>query len=524
MKIDSYDLQETYDKFFELQNYQLEILQSMRASAAEFSGLSSLKGATAEGLKAYMQDVHTTIIDSINMALMEMEIRMMNLSLDFNSSVDSDSAAVLEDAYIESALVEVEGHITSVGSHKSAADDLISSVSDIVALKAPPFSDYVTDLNSVKTSGEDTLQKLSDFEFRHAGDMDNVRQTIAALSSAFEYISNLGSIGKYTPQSACDTEWSQQLMVNQLLAFKYAQVADPNFYDTLYFKLATEAGLTILDELIPDDADIEVIIEYLKNGKINNNYIKAGMDITEDALNLYDLSEGTKDALLSIISFKKGLRFVVDGNNLKIVTKNLKHLTVNQKSKYVQELGLELGRKTRRLLGRALISKDGIELTGKNAYKFKNGKKLLNTDLLNSLSQIAKSADVPEGFWAKFSKGVKNLKGADWALYGLTIAIDVGNSFYNERTDKFDDFDGSDLAGDIIVDTTAFLGPIAIGAAAGSWIPGIGNVVGAAAGFLFALAAVIPVGNPPQSALDHASDAISGAIDDAGNFFKKLFW
>lgn len=520
MKIDIYDIEKAYRNFFEKQQYQIEIFQGLRMTIDEYATLDSFQGLTAENSKSYMGDAHLSVIDSIELALMELEIRLLILKQDFNATVDESSNAVVDENYIGQTIESIDDYINSANSHDEDVNTLLSSVSSLVSLSNPSIPDYVMLMTSAKTNAENTLENLLDFDSRHTNDMENINDMFSAIVSAIQFMSETENIGKYTAQSASETEWSKLMYTCQIKAYLYATEADPNFSDTIYLEFAIQTGLTMLDALIPDGANMDEVMKHLDS-------LSEGKDLLELGANI---SDATREAVQAFRFFRDGIRFVaqIDAGTGETVIKAVsvagKALTRSQQVIALRAAGIagDVSRTTARSLASSLFSANGLQVTGTDAYKLKN--RALNADTIAALTKAVSAGEDATSFMKEFAKGIKGAKPLEWILLGVSVTIDVADAFYDERTRKFSEFDAVEFASNAIVTTGSFLAPIAAGAYAGSVVPGIGNVVGAGVGLVIGVLNFVEWGQPPKNIFEHTSNFLEDTFNDIGNWFSKVFW
>jgi len=516
VKYDCYDLKDAYRQFLEKQQNYIDRLQQMRDAMQRFAGVDSFKGAAADAAKSYVTEVQMNVVDSIELALMEYEIRLMALIRDFNANVDSSADAVVEDTVISGAQSKVEGFIKPIAGYEKSIEDELKSVSDIITVPHPDYYMYNLYMAGAVETLKETLQDMRDFERRHDADMDNVKKLLAAVDSALSWMGKTGKPGSYKSGSVAKTDWMQAMFDGQIKAFFYASSADPNFVDTVYFDIALQTGLTTIGASLPKNVDAGLLMKIL-NGTLNAS------DVPPDLKELFD----------AVQAYKQGLRIVssIDPKTgetiLKVVSATGLALSQSKKIEFLKDLGLTKGMNAAAIssLAKRLFS-TGVALTGVDALKLAGGL-TVSKDALSALTKVAGVGDDAMGFWKSFGNGIKETPGVDKALFGISIGLDVVDGLYDERTKKMTgSFDGAKFAGKATSDTAQFLIPIIAGAAAGTVAtPGVGTVVGAAAGLIVAGANFITWGEPPKNIFEHRiSDPIEDMAHDAKNFLTKVFW
>jgi hypothetical protein len=523
MKYDSYDMGKAYRRFFAVQQNQLEILQQLRMAVVAYGSLSSFAGDAADSAKAYMLEVHTGIIDSLEMVLMEMEIRLLTLRQDFAAKVDTDDNAVLNDAYISQIVDEVHGYRTKVIPHEDAVNCLISSVSDLVYLRRPSIPEYRNDLLATEDNARATLQRMRIFEQQHKNDMDNVGCMLEAIGSALTFVEGMESIKDYIPQSVSGQAWFKQINLCQLNSYKFAIASDPDFCDTIYMDFAVQTGLTMLDALIPPGVDYKAVMDILKNGNWN---LDDSIGVIEEGRNL---SLSSREALRIIRYYRDGIRFIPEVSAkgeivIKAVSVSGKKLSRSMQTLALKgaEIGEDLTRVHMRALAEGLFSRKGLTISGKDASKLKAV--ALDPKVITALTNAAKVSTNEAGFLQNLAVEMKKLGKLGKALLGISIAIDVIDAFYDERTRKFKEFNGAKLASDMVMSTAEALAPLGVGAAAGTSImPGIGTLVGVVVGAGVAVVGNLEYGEPSKSLYEVAGDGLEDSVHDIGNWISKVF-
>jgi len=533
VKYDCYDLKNAYRQYLEKQQNYIERLQQMRDAMQRFASVDSFKGAAADAAKSYVTEVQMNVVDSIELALMEYEIRLMALVRDFNANVDSSADAVVEDTVISEAQRKVEGFIKPIAGYEKSIDDVLRSISDIIVIPHPDYYLYNAYMTGTAEQSKETLQDIRDFEKRHDADMDNVKKLLTAIDSALSWMGKTGKPGSYKSGSVAEADWMQAMFDGQIKAFFYASTADPTFVDTVYFDIALQTGLTTIGANLPSVVDRDLLMKIL-NGTVN------AADVPPDLKELFDAVQAYKQGLriMSSIDPKTGETI------LKVVSAAGLVLDQNKKIEFLKDLGLTgMDVASRSSLVKLLFGK-GLAVTGDDAFKLAGTRKL-STSALSALTKIAGAGDDARNFWKNFGNGIKGTSAADRidkGLFGISIVVDGIDGFYDERTHQLvGRFDGAEFAGNAAVDTAQFLAPIgaealtdfgaalltdtAAGASAGSVVPGLGTVIGAGVGAVATTLNFVKWDEPPKNIYEYwISDPIENGVHDAKNFLCKTFW
>ena len=448
IKIDPYDIKCVHGSFYEKSDNQIDILENLRSAVTQLSNLADFKGAAADSVKNYMVDVHTQIINSFETLLMEMEVKLLMLYQDFNSSVDLSENSVVCDDYLNEVIYDMNEIIKPSHYYSTYTGSVLKSINDIIYLKAPQWDEFIEQIKSAKAVAESTLEQLVNFENRHINDMDNINDTLSKIESACLYIYNTKNITNYKADSVCENEWYEELSKCQLNSFNYASTIDPNLTKIYVDKIN-------INEFI--SKALEFMIKEIEKGTFDYNDLIpliSVLNLINDENLCVESLLGNSDNSLTFETIEKGLSDLMK-------------------------------------------AMDKVEISNLIASK----------SLIDALKE-----------------GIDNLDVKDWWIYIFTIAVDVAGAFYDERTQSWSDFDEAEFMAGFTVDSLCFITPVIAGIAAGSFIPGIGNAVGAFVGIIIASINVVKYGEPPQSFFDRSTGTLEHIYGDIENWFSKVFW
>ena len=521
------EITKSYKKYLDAEKNQQDIFLEMRLAMAGFVELASFTGDAAESAKAYMEDIHVGILDTFGIALMDLEIRYLTLKQDFEATVDDSAVAILNAQFITEKKDLLPPFRASLDLNHTNAVNAVSNIKDDVYLEPLSYDKCLIGVNDLMSKTENVLSKMSEFNSRHRSDLSDLKNLFPLLEQALAYMEsalNPSNIA-YSREAAMDFSWLQGLSDFRILAFLYAREADPSLYETFYLAVLVNCGFDMLELMLDgDDIDVAIVLQWLRKGG--------------DVLGvLGDITEGTANMIEVVGIFRTGLKFAVSTPTegsvyIKVVSRTGQVLSTKERIAFLKRVGAPVppGRDTIR----KLFSSKGLCVWSNNRQYTKL---FGNVDTLKEAKKLAKlirRGNFKEaGNLVKLSKNLRILSGVGRALGAagtvVTIGLDIADSFYDERTDSLSgDFDGARLAAGLTVDAGIIGASIAAGAIAGSFIPGPGNIIGAAVGAVVGLAIFFigskTFGEPKKSMIDHWKDGLTDAFESVGNWFSKVFW
>ncbi|MDR2106597.1 MAG: LXG domain-containing protein [Coriobacteriales bacterium] len=515
MKYEQTEIKDLYDKFFEIQQNQFNIFQELRSACVAFIGLESFTGGAAFNAKAYIEEVHLPVIDSFNMALMELEVRLVTLRADFVGTVDDSDVAILDEAFISGKMGEFDTLSSKLDSIEVDAVEAVSKVTSYVTLAELPYADLKTALNGVHDDIDGVIKSMHAFDERHQDDLENVCELITLIDQAIVYMGGAiqSNWASYSQGAALGLDWAARMADRRMMAFTYSRNNDPTFWETCYVAAVTQCGFDVIEQMsgpIPEE-----VYEWMRNGCVD------------------DIALLSPEAIEAIRAYRAGIILTPVNKYgdiyIQMRTRSGRPLSDIEHAAALKRLNAPLpdGRDSHRLFN-----------TKRGLCVWKNGQQA--SDLFGKVDNwdemIDLTDDIRKGNFSRagaMTKMGKILKGAGIAGDVLTLGMDVAEGFYDERTQSFtSEVDGYEMAGALAVDGAVIAGSIAstvlVASVLGSAVPVLGTAVGAIAGLIVGIGVtvldVVQFGEPPKSVLDHAKDGLSDALESAGNFFSKVFW
>ena len=531
MRYKKEEITESYSKYLDAEKNQEDIFAQLRLAIGGLVSLESFSGDGAVAAKNYLEDIHMGVLDTFGKALMELEIRFLVLKQGFEGSVDDSGVAILDEKFISDKKGELNGHRTNMETINVAAVDAVSKIINDVALKSLPYQECVTSFNTLSNKIDAVLDSMSTFNSQHLADLSDFNRVFPLFDQAFSFMEGVIKPEgfTYSRDNAIGFSWLHDMSDYRFRAFLFSYEADPKLFQTFYLAVLCNCGFEIFGMIIKD-ADIILIYHLLEN---NGN---------EALKDLASASEDTKDIWEMIQAMRSGLVFTTVEENgsiyIKITTRSaLTSLSNADLENLLKHAGAPVP-PSNSTLYKLFKSDKGLCVWGNNRQYSTLFGKVDDWDSAAKLAQAIKIGDFSEA--GNLSKAIKILNLTDKAgkilgplAYTITAVLDVGDSFYDKRTDSFSSsFDGARLAGsatgDALYGAFATLSGVAAaalaGAAYGSVLPGIGTAVGLVVGIGIGLAGnLIKWGEPKESLLDHVKDSFTEGNRGIANWFKKVF-
>ena len=165
---------------------------------SSFVGMNSFSGAAADGIKAYIAEVHLTTLLSIGEIFTEFNSKFL-LYRDGYFSIDDNSHAQLHE---ETLFTNETFYTTNRLDVMGKSEDLqgvIDSIADIFPCSLPSVAAVESDCTHIATTLNQLNQSAGDYEQTHLSDFDNLDRMISSLSAFIDNYSGGRSMGSYQP-------------------------------------------------------------------------------------------------------------------------------------------------------------------------------------------------------------------------------------------------------------------------------------------------------------------------------------
>lgn len=169
-----------------------EALSLLAENVTTFVGLPSLKGAAAERMKAYLHEVHGTLLASISELITEYQVKFL-LYRDEMFQLDSDLHAELDEATFDSLLSFFPGSQNGFDSEAGDLKRVVDTISDLISEYGPSDSSINNDYGDIIHSITTLKEEVGTCEYMHAS---NDLNSFKALLLSFE-----GLIASYMGQN-----------------------------------------------------------------------------------------------------------------------------------------------------------------------------------------------------------------------------------------------------------------------------------------------------------------------------------
>lgn len=495
MKIDYPELQDRYDDFWEIQQNALEIFGEIETGFAQYRSLDSFQGNAATKAKAYLEEVHSKVVDTFEILLMDYETRMFLMRNEFGDSVDSNSAALIDTEYVQELISQITTYENDFDSLATAIDAAANPVSELAGISAPfdtqPIADGYT---SVKKDGNAVIDDVESFDSAHSQDMVAINSVFSNLDQAFELIGSVLSNTEvnYTSGQLVEAEWSQNLAQYRLDAVAYAETNDPGFYESCYVAMLVNSGIPLV-----------ALINDLAGYADDANDVRL---MLQEAYKLY----------------KSGVNFVLNEHNgriyLQLSDASMALIKTSQMQAIAKNLELDIGKNA----AEQLFGGNGLRIFNIESGTMHNPKMWSNiADKGDALSDVARQVNNANGV----SIGVLDVIG--WVV---SAGINVHDAHYDARSGRYETPSAESLSDaarntkiDIAVDVGATVAGAAagakIGALFGSFAGPIGTAAGVVIGTGIGVVLNLKLGEPPKSIVDHAK----GFFEDVDTFFDNCW-
>ncbi|QUW20797.1 hypothetical protein JSQ81_13335 [Sporosarcina sp. Marseille-Q4063] len=510
----------------ELKNISAK-LQTIKSKTANISKLESFQGETASAAKAYFQTVHGESVDNLDETINHLRKNYDQIISEFNSIVDSSSAAVITEDYLNQLNKKVETIENGVLDIHEDGKQVIQSVKDIVALPSPSISTYSKSVNNSRKYVIKVNKNLSDFE---------KTALKIAKDSMNEVVKQQQKLTKLTAMSIKSglpndfVKVAEELGIDMNDKSAISKLADlfktirggsddvVKFFDETNKLTHLAANIYVLKKMT-----MKEYLRYAKTGK--NKLTQAELRKLNNVLatTLYKLNGKTVKAHIKKYGKELFTRKRLIGLYKHLQPYGKRRRKVFLVKEFDRLFGLDEYRKFKNLTPLKKAGKLGTtfvdELVGK---KYKATKKVLKFATVNwknpveayNQSKITKVSVKRENI---LGKGSKITKFAGKGLGVLSFGLIVTDNIQSNKGDT------SKIVVGTAVDATLTGGAAAIGATVGTAIvPPIGTVVGAGVGMAVSWGVNKEWGNPPKSIADRTKDLVNVGVDSAIESTKKI--
>ncbi|MBC1507303.1 hypothetical protein HCJ58_10065 [Listeria sp. FSL L7-1509] len=242
-------------------------LETVSKQQQAFSGTNKgMKSKTFDGAKAYMGEVHPSIIGSINRALDEYVRVVGKLGSDFEDNVDAAGDVKIDTDQITQLNTTTDRKVEDV--YQAHAElqkriDTCNSESNTMPIVAPLFGPLETNMNELNTHLIKVKDKMDEYDGNHANALNAYHQLVEATRKAIDaaktnYTAANGAINYQSGAFGSSPEGKALSNANyQLEAAKLAEL-----YEVNNGNLDNMADYA--NELLQDPARLEQEMAYLK--------------------------------------------------------------------------------------------------------------------------------------------------------------------------------------------------------------------------------------------------------------------
>lgn len=191
MRIDYKKFRDSYEDFKEAQQYEMAGMNRLAQAFDAFIQLDSFQGDTADTAKEYVQDVHNQIIQTFQMVMTDMNLKLILALEDFKEVVDEAETTIIDTDYLREIICDLEAKEEEFPSIEEEFEHILGEISDIFI----PETDTKGVGNTIKEGYNDTIEKaiklrrsLFAFNEEHKADFDELYDTLDQLEKILNFI------------------------------------------------------------------------------------------------------------------------------------------------------------------------------------------------------------------------------------------------------------------------------------------------------------------------------------------------
>jgi hypothetical protein len=187
----------------------LQMLQSVGESAESLSKSGNMGGAGAENIRAYVTNVHLSLVSALMKLLSMHEYNAINYQNDYESNIDSDLHAVIHASELKNIRLRTETERRRSLQIDEAVNYTLNGIRDIFSLTCPNVFN-VDQAHQTVIRRIDTLdQDILDLERRHSG--DDFAETGDLIRTMQAFVSEMLGQGRsykegFTPEQLVSSE------------------------------------------------------------------------------------------------------------------------------------------------------------------------------------------------------------------------------------------------------------------------------------------------------------------------------
>ena len=438
-------------------------LESIRSSISQIDAMNSFSGKAAKNAKGYFNELHGSLIDSLEELYIDLEANLKDHLNAFEGSVDSNTSAIVESDYLNEIENDVDLEYTKLSSYHQSIERTIQNVRDISSATAPELYTVTSSKREAEEVIIDLESNLSNFTKEGKGQISRTQELLQRIERTI---------------STAGTEQGEARFTDYKSGSARKEVLDlKGFVEGIKKGEETVTGLTSSYAIYQAAKNRGLSVsKYTKNGKVMYR-----INASEDAL--------------------KALGVKPDSNARKAIKQNRHHRQAPL-NYYDKKSGTQVWSKT----GRDVINKHPAMTAYNDKASFKDKAKYVGKSTLKGSGQGLKDAvDV---------KGIANsgfAKGATKALGPLAAGLSYYGNYHDAQADGLSGKEAhsravTNTAVDVTVSSAVQAGFTAAGTAFIP-IPGVGTAIGVVAGI--GANALLNVEFGGKSIMDRAKDAVN---------------
>ncbi|MGG0656637.1 T7SS effector LXG polymorphic toxin [Rummeliibacillus pycnus] len=520
-------MEELLDLQLELNNNVKNItakLDTIKQKTNNISKLHSFQGEAATSTKKYFQVVHGHTIEDLQQTALHLKKNYSQIITTFQQMVDHSSSAIITKDYLLDLNNDMKTFKKDVTDTHHEGEQIITSVSDIIALQVPSISSFNNNVGYSKKHVTEVNENFQHFDQKALNIVQNTKQEVEnVMKKIAEYAANSVTGSSKLPQlNPKDFGKVDQNGEFELATMLIAMVAGSKSFAKVLKNInkantlmTAAAQLYVYYKLDPKSRKI------LKNRGVHA-FTKEQYRAFNNLLSTTLYKFKTKEFMHHLGGFKTKAftedNYKVLKDSLEAYGKERGKLAMLREydklfglDKYRQFNKLSLSKKTLKL-----ATTFGDELAGK---KYKATKKTIESLPSWKNPKIAYK-NAAESF-KESTKGMnslgKSMKVMGKGLGPLGVGISAVDNYKTYKGDTQKVVVGT------LVDSAFGAGAAATGATIGSaFFPPIGTVVGAGTGIVVSSLVNLKRGNPPKSITDKTKDLVNEGVNTVKNISKKV--
>lgn len=184
MKFTCYEIHESFLDLDEVLVNEIDIMEQTKKASEMLIYLDTFQGETAEAIKNYLSNIHTSLILGIMAVCAQLDVKLRLFLEDYKLEVDGSTLSVIDTEHIGNLIQRMNTLESDFVYTKSQLSSKLSSVGDIFQTTV----NYTTHENEIIANSQfargrmqSTIDALESFDARHMNDCEEMTAVLNGM-------------------------------------------------------------------------------------------------------------------------------------------------------------------------------------------------------------------------------------------------------------------------------------------------------------------------------------------------------